>query len=708
MNQARPRLVLPILAVFFHCQYGVAVYKFEFSESLSDLFDIRLSGCTIRVMLPKFAANSMYEQLVTKDINGKIEPRPYFVDELFSHKAALQLDLKYTDILKHWVHTKPRWTLKKHNLCYAHMYMVYTIQQYKTSLNYHYVDFDLRKDRPQFIIIWDFCEERLDLREYFQWKESFLIFSDFRMYVRMKETSAAFELSLICVICWYTTDTKAILQPLLKSDVGFIHRLWKTMHTNHGQRRGLSCYGCIGLPSYMNEGKKPLYDIVGHYFNMTIQPFHYEFDSNTGYMSNNIINFIPDSYFNIEHNFLRPRSPSFAIIPSFMKTYEYKLVTVVRKSLMTRIGWTAMFVPFENSLWLSWMALAIFITGVLRHISEKTTKPGSLHMIVFTVVRPVTEQGFTKIINGPTGHILSFWFLLCFYLHMFYGGDLAASISTLLVPPYPQNIYDLGRVGSKLRTLTPYLTSGGGEWTKRLLGWTQRDSVRSSKIIEELTRTRCPENQCDFNLTNANAPLKCKHDLHDDAPFYAYDMPITFIENEYRASSIRIAYQSSPLFWVSPTTVLPNGQQLFPMITIANYFGKLVHPLFSAWFAFGLENHWFKLRQYGKQKSKGFFYQRIPRSELKSLASSTYYPMQLDSLTSVAAIMYVLVSVAVLVLLVELTMYHLDTFLLALKVMLNSRNLKNNSLQILFVKYSGPYNERSRPSSSSSSHGPTF
>lgn len=171
----------------------------------------------------------------------------------------------------------------------------------------------------------------------------------------------------------------------------------------------------------------------------------------------------------------------------------------------------------------------------------------------------------------------------------------------------------------------------------------------------------------------------------------ALKSPLTFIENEYRVESVRLAFQSSPLYWVSPTSYLPDGQQVFPMVISANYFGKLLHPVFSWWFALGLETHWYKLRQYGKLKLKYFRNQRISRMETRSSASTEFFAMKVESLTSIMVVIYILAGFGALTWLIELTIcYYENMFRSVALIFLKIRRIQSIKVQIIVVQSSAP------------------
>lgn len=651
---------IAFILVWLICMKSCALgNNIKFSKPMSQLFESTLWGCSTRTLLEPTSvrAKTIFENIVTWRVNGMIIPRTYIIDQLFSHGIMLPMDSYFKQAIYPANYTKPIRLLQKYNLCYIHLYLIDTEKQYATALTYHFIDLDLRRERPKFVIFWDLCEVKLNLRVYSGLRTFSAIFSDYRIYIRFDPEKQGFNVSLLCVICWHTSSNKTVEVPLLNSTETFIHNLWKTLHTNHKNIRRLTCHTCLQLLPKYNEGKDPIYDVIAKIFNVTLKHGYWFYYQNNGYMSGNDIYFTP---YKIEQMFLARRSPSYTIIPSFLKTFDYKLVTVVLKSTMTRLGWTAIFSPFHKSLWITLLFMACLIATILNKIRPDNNKRYVLTGIIFELFRAVTGQCYSLAHKGHRGVILHLWFGLCYYLTMFYGGDLVASISTLLIPPYPQNIDELGVVPSNLVSTTVYLFEDGGVWTKRLLGWSKGETNRSFSIIQQLNRFHCHNDRWEINVSKRYDPLRCQADTDTSRIMYdaALKSPLTFIENEYRLSSVRMAFQSSSLFWVSPTSHLPDGQQLFPMVTSANYFGKLLHPIFSAWYALGLESHWFKLRQRGKQKKRFFRNQRVPRLDVPSSSSSDFHPMKIGSLNSIIAVIYLLAGIATGVWLVELLVHH--------------------------------------------------
>lgn len=140
---------------------------------------------------------------------------------------------------------------------------------------------------------------------------------------------------------------------------------------------------------------------------------------------------------------------------------------------------------------------------------------------------------------------------------------------------------------------------------------------RWSTISNELKNNHCYEPDVTFSTTNETHPLICRK----NPSLYSNDEPLG-------------------VSW--------------PMRLKQNYFAKLTMDMFSRWNAAGLENCWFKNRQYHENKENTYKNVSMPRIEQKSSAVMEFHPVKLESITENIGVVYVLSGFTISVCLMEL------------------------------------------------------
>lgn len=428
-----------------------------------------------------------------------------------------------------------------------------------------------------------------------------------------------------------------------------IHSTWKGVHIEHMQAVSLVCYRCEVYLRELHIGKTRLEEEIGRFLNMTMA---WEYGENDMVNHNGLISsdwgMSADDF---HATFLIAKSPSLVISSAFQSALNYQMVTVARKSLLQRAGWTAVFSAYSDSLWKCLVVLSGLFTFIFFKVSRA---PWSTSIL--SLLSPLICQWFESPSSNHMRPLLVMWSMFCSLMTILYAGGFQASVCTLLPPAYEFSPELFGGPTSKLVTTTSIVASDGYKIAQALLGKTQTAERLQSISDASWDNGHCRDEYTNYNLSDAENPMKCNWENIEGQQINRLS-PMTYLDADYRTSSVKIAYQSSSLFWVSPTVHLTQIQYTFPTYVSDNYFGKLVLPILSNWVALGLESYWVRIRTYGMQKTRNFENTRIPREEIKSSVVFEFEPVELSSLQPVLVVIYVLTGIAAGALVVELVYY---------------------------------------------------
>lgn len=613
-----------------------------YADSLVKFFHGPLNGCTLRTLLRYSSekSKSTFNDLVGGYLGtSRPEYLTVILEPLSLHEGALPSVKRNYNEWFYKNYTSPMWIMKHHTVCNGHMYFVDTPSDIKNMNYFHFADFVLRHESPEFVLIWEVESSHLDWRQILESHEFISAFMDYRINIRKDPITLQYNAYMICIICRSQGKQLPVKQvPATKTE---LHSMWKSMHTTHVRNRHkivfFEFHTHDGLFTKLTSTRIRLEHVIPIFYNMTkilIYKNRSHFRSH-GWISYRV--YETDLAGWSQELFLYSRFPAYVMSPAYIVPGDNKQITVVRKSLFSRIGWMAIFAPFEVDVWILLVVTFVSLCGIIYQIH--LTQFAS---IVLCIASRITDHSYDIQLSRPLQTVVLLWTLYCLSLTMLYGGDLGSYMVTLVPPSYPKNAAELYDSKSPLLTTTDDLINDPS-----LLISEVGERQRMVKVASEIKRNFCSD--LVFNTTDSEKLVHCKI----NSALYTYEMPLTFIDSDIRSSSMRIAFQSSNLFWVSPTTHLRNAQQKFPMHVRKNYWGKLVLPFLSSWTAMGLEAYWYKTREYTFQKMYHFPNQWIPRHEQKSSPVNFAHSLQLSSFTSVIVVVYVLAGISTLALLVE-------------------------------------------------------
>lgn len=621
---------------------SVESHRSYVDANLASLLGSTLDGCTTRIIFDtkKITSEEHFNRLV-KTFDSSQSGGPVFIVDKLEPKDD-RMTIKTTSGV-YWSsdnYTKPTWIVTRNLQCSTQLYFLETKEDLFHSLAYHYVDYHLRKENPDYIIFWEIRKSQLNWSRFLRWPQFFKLYKDYRLYVNFNEKLRKYQAHLIRVFGYYGNRPTMSVETLQATKNTKIHSAWKSFHLQHNRKGSLLCYRCEQYPTYVHYGKLRLKFLLRNYFNMSYsENLRMDFNYHGLFASDWTLE--PGS---IISTFLPYRSPSFLILPGFLSAQDYKMFTVVKKQLLRRSGWIVILAPFEITIWYGLFPIVTAMVVILRTLS-----PESVSSCVLSLITPLLVARLEIKRNLPTRYLLLIWAVSCTFVSMVYSAGFAASLSRMWIPIYPTTPEMVDNTTSKIITTSDWIWRNRNEVARMFVGGSY-ESERIKRLNSAFAAGHCGEGYVKFTLWNKELPALCRYSFK---PMNRHEYPMTFVDTWYRTLSMKIAYESSEWFWVSQTTHLSHMQYTYPTFVSNNYFGKLALPLLSQWFAMGLESYWQKIREYGKRKQMHFWNTRIPREDVKSTLLPEQRSIRLESLEPVFTLMYVLVGVAFGILVVE-------------------------------------------------------
>lgn len=403
----------------------LASASIRFSENLQFFLDSTLDGCTFRVIFDP--TSSRAEKIFSKinrysDISIH-DKRTYIVDSYIDGSLGF-LRRKHKKRYKYSYNDSLTWHLKKHSLCSVHLYLMEQTRDVRDAITFHFVDYDLRKEAPGFIVFWAISYSETVFEKYFQMEQFYGSFTDYRFLIARSPKSRPyhlrFELGLVCVTCQPRKGYGLFnLFPVhIRPWIHTIHTIWTRLHFRHGRHshRRIYCKKCEFIMRY-NKLQKLTMEM---YLLQLLNASNYEpHGSNHHRYEASFSSFLPHAIYSSKNT----ASPSYTFSSSFYCTYDFKMFTVARRSMMAHVGWIAVFRPFPK---LVWVVILIFILTVMivLHKVKQTNEPLNNYIVTFLyLVNPLTDHWDNTYKHIFGKRVIFLWSVVCFSLTVIYGAE---------------------------------------------------------------------------------------------------------------------------------------------------------------------------------------------------------------------------------------------------------------------------------------------
>lgn len=630
-------------------------YPFQLGENLKVLLQGALNGCSIRTIL-RPNVSSHEETLVDLILISAYYYKSYLVEFYVTNPPTLLNSTSLGKVTALSEYKRPNWLLKRHTACYAHLYFIQFKIDIQNAIGFHFVDFDLRLSNPNYVLIWNLGASENDFREAFAEQEFHTTFMDYRIFITKVSLESMFEAGLICMVCLGHNQERDIEFAVNFRTKETVHSAWKDLHRDHF-RREIFCLECQSPNNKYTAWKDSIQEFIAFNFNGTLETSSRRRYEIRAMMMYNIYL----SPFTTDYYFLIRNYPSFVLSPAFWLSNEYKLMTIVHKSLFVSSGWWSFFEPFHKSLRIT---LALCLIGVYVLIIKITNHGNSRKhsWSLLALFGPLTDQWSLAPTHGNLKYIFFLWGITCYSITVLYGGELATSLSVLLPPPYPKHINELGVYNAQHLSVSPVAKndrarSSFAEALEEKLGMigigNLEKSERFVKVANEIEKSFCGREDI-LSRDGKKTPYCCS----TKPKSLRTDVPVTFVDHGYYTDSVRVAFESSPSFWVSSTSHGSDMNERFPMILRKNYFAKLVMPVISMWMASGLESYMVKLRDRYQIRTLIFDDKIIPEyDDLMSSRILEFSPVKLSSLVYVLILLIGVLTLAGSVFLIETTVF---------------------------------------------------
>lgn len=571
----------------------------QISENLQNFLTDTLQGCTIRLITRK---GSSHSGVVFQYLNSR-SSKTYITQSYTKCNEPIMYSTQFGNLVNYEDYESPDWLFKKHTTCYSHLYVVEDAADLQQVIRCEFVKFDLKRENPRYVIMWDLSKSHRNYRTLFKRQEFYRTFMDYRLLIRTNRFTSIHDVSLVCIVCpWHFPER--LINPLSPATDGNIKRNWKALHSNHFRYRELSCFGCETPEDYnlLKERyrKDSIHWVISLLTNITISY------TDMGWMYDSLGTMTSRVYLTpiIARDYiLEARSPTCIMSPAFAMSDAYKMFTVARKSLFINATLTDLFAALSGMAWLA-LGLSTVIVSILVYMVTNKLRWSSIYLSVYG---PLTDH-WTDYGTNNSKTILFLWGTLCFSLTVLYGGEMASSLAVLKPPRYPETfdeLYDLrtqiislggsrnvdGSYQSMLAESISQLITRDADQPETHATRTIKKSERRAKLINEINHGFCDNGMEIFNRSNEKAPFVCT-----DKPYApSFEKPVTFVDYGRMQLMERHVFQETRYFWVSSTTTFPDLRETFALFVSRNYFAKLVLPIASASVAAGLDIVWKKV-----------------------------------------------------------------------------------------------------------------
>lgn len=631
----------------------------SFAPSLEYFLIETLKGCTARVILNQDSYNTL---LIFNKFNGYFEHESQlditfivqtFADGFDTKDTILQPDhngLFYENIN----YTKPIWLYTKHTTCYSHLYFVNSWVDMEKAVLFHFVDFDLQKDTPNYIIFWQVDDFEI-FPALFLEQEFYGAHMDYRLFVDYNYFVEEFEIRLMSTNGWVNKLTFHELSGSNFPSKAFIHSEWKSINSNHWGLGGFSCIKCAHMATNTKHRKQSfdetleallnssaiLLTEIGHFMYFGSLVVHDSWDVNLWY-----------GY--------TPTSPSFGFSPNFVHGSEFQIFTVVRKSTSC-VGWGTVIIPVPVSVWATILLGIISVAIILQNLQGKFVRLVSYVTFVLQASSPLTGH-WEEIGKAYIRRKIMFaWSIFCLQLAVSYNAELTL-FKFILNPPFrPTTLDELGSTPTALGSFISIYKDKRYPLFVHLLSELMEatQNHERQKMIQEtairITKSFCSHDVA-LNGSNPDMSISCRHE--DTEMFYQSE--ITFVEHVAVSNTFKSVFLASDRFYVSASSYLTEVPYQFPLLVQRNYFGKLVMPFASSWIESGLQQivtSMLTMEIVSRISDKTL---RVPEGNAASSLVLEFSPIKLSSLQTSLIVICFFTGMAIITLVVEITGHHLD------------------------------------------------
>lgn len=289
-----------------------------------------------------------FTQLNNQNAGLTISDKTYVLEDYVAYDKPVLYVNQHGHYVVHSKYKSPEWLFKRYTSCYSHLYIIENTKDLLSAIRYHFVDFDLRRESPNYVIFWDLFDIRNSYKSLFAHQEFHGTFMDYRLVIRKSTKTSLFDVSLVCIICAVHIPQGLVTDPVTPPTVSNIHQVQKQVHSNHFGLQELACFLCMLTfnDTKLDYRLQPLYLVMAGLTNISIFYLWDEFNFTSLTTMTHTYYVRPES---IQRHILDRRYPSFIMSISHAYEFEYKMFTVVHKSLLAPSGLTGLVSPLYLS-----------------------------------------------------------------------------------------------------------------------------------------------------------------------------------------------------------------------------------------------------------------------------------------------------------------------------------------------------------------------
>lgn len=271
-------------------------------------------------------------------------------------------------------------------------------------------------------------------------------------------------------------------------------------------------------------------------------------------------------------------------------------------------------------------------------------KQATRSALFLSLVAPITDQWNEVKCSEYVKAALNMWAILCFSLTIYYGGELASSLTVYTPPEYPQTIFDLCRMKPEIFSQSNY-RQDQVEDSQVAFDLENYINVRAMRmrnnsyqaaclpqVSQKIRRTFCPKSLQKIIVLDVRSPWFCENANANPS----YQSNVAFIDYNNKVNQKQLLFEAAPSVWWTHSVLLPEFQHVYPYICKGNYFAKLFDFVVSGFAAGGIPDRILKLN---KHSQKYWFGKRRYASILDE---TVFTPLKLKELLAVRQVFFFL------------------------------------------------------------------
>lgn len=597
--------ILVVLSSFTPGACQLSSSEFGYSEGLLTLFESTLSECSIRIFLNKWsieAGNELTKIVSYYDEVLKFKFPSFYINYFRQNRQYNFLEYKgsYGKVVILEKNVLPLWSFQKYSLCSSQIYFVDSEQDTKTIVLNYFVEMEVLKISPQYLIFWDARKTfGTPWTKYFRVAEFYGSFIDSGLLISINTDTNLLGVDLICILCGsseYKNADLSLVVPIPKPTSTNIHAIWKAKHGNYYTVPiQVVCQMFVG--GEMSECvRQDLFSTIGQQLNANVVLAYEEKYNGYGFISDKY----PLYSVNIAKFFVRSRWPNLYLTGSSASESEHWMITVVPKSLLVQSGLSSLRSCFSPDCLVTLLIFVAWLILFLPQFDENLRK--QLDLLCLYVFSPMTDHWMTIRSNILTCRILFLWSILCYSMTCLYGGEFASSMSVMEAPVYPRSLSQLGtnivnldatfynnkRISYLAFELEKRIEIGSDSDNSFVPGYIQDILTLNPNLVEKLYSCVCLKYS--LSVLNRTHPIVCKPEAN-----FSFNEPLTMLGSTRQIDGAQMALESSRKYWVSLRAKLTMFAETSPVILGKNFFAKLAEPIINAWWTYGLSNKYSRL-----------------------------------------------------------------------------------------------------------------